>query len=77
MASPIQVYLDLQQEKGRGAEAAAHLREEGRLAALAGDRAEAISAYRHYLALRSDPEPVLRSKVDEVRAELAKLVGKS
>jgi hypothetical protein len=56
---------------------AAHLREEGRLAALAGDRAEAISAYRHYLALRSDPEPALRQKVEEIRAELAKLVGKS
>jgi serine/threonine-protein kinase len=54
---------------------AAHLREEGRLAALTGDDAGAVSAYRHYLALRSDPEPALRPAVDSVRAELAKLVG--
>jgi hypothetical protein len=52
---------------------APHLREEGRLAALTGDRAGAIRAYRHYLALRSDPEPSLRPAVDAVRAELAKL----
>jgi len=54
---------------------AAHLREEGRLAALTGDRAGALGAYRHYLALRSDPEPALRPTVDTVRADLAKLVG--
>jgi tetratricopeptide (TPR) repeat protein len=54
---------------------AAHLREEGRLAALTGDRAGAVRAYRHYLALRSDPEPELRPAADTVRAELAKLVG--
>ena len=52
---------------------AQHLREEGRLAALTGDRAGAIKAYRHYLALRSDPEPALRPAVEAVRAELAKL----
>jgi hypothetical protein len=55
---------------------APHLREEGRLAALTGDRSGAIKAYRHYLALRSDPEPALRPGVDTIRAELAKLVGK-
>jgi hypothetical protein len=55
---------------------APHLREEGRLAALTGDRSGAIKAYRHYLALRSDPEPALRPAVDTIRAELAKLVGK-
>ena len=54
---------------------APHLREEGRLAALTGDRAGAIAAYRHYLALRSDPEPALRPAVEAVRAELAKLAG--
>jgi hypothetical protein len=52
---------------------AAHLREQGRLAALAGDSAGAISAYQHYLALQSDPEPAVRPKVEAVRAELAKL----
>src|ERR687883_1605090 len=32
---------------------ASHLREEGRLAALTGDRPGATRAYQHYLALRS------------------------
>jgi serine/threonine-protein kinase len=52
---------------------APHLREEGRLAALTGDRTGAIAAYRHYLALRSNPEPALRPAVQAERAELAKL----
>jgi eukaryotic-like serine/threonine-protein kinase len=52
-----------------------HLREEGRLAALTGDTAEAISAYRQYLALRSDPEPALKPGVERVREELAGLLG--
>jgi eukaryotic-like serine/threonine-protein kinase len=52
---------------------APHLREEGRLAALMGDRSGAVRAYRHYLALRSDPEPSLRPAVGAARAELAKL----
>ena len=47
------------------------------LAAMTGDRAGAVRAYRHYLALRSDPEPVLRPAVDTIRAELTKLVGSS
>ena len=47
-----------------------YLREEGRLAALAGDREGAIRAYRHYLALRSDPEPALRGQVEQVRGRL-------
>ena len=51
------------------------LKDEGRLAALTGDREGAIRAYEHYLALRSDPEPSLKPEVDRVRAELAKLVG--
>ena len=49
------------------------LREEGRLAALLGDTAGAIGAYRHYLALRSDPEPPLRPDAERVRAELMRL----
>jgi serine/threonine-protein kinase len=53
----------------------AFLREEGRLAALAGDTAGAIRAYQHYLILRTDPEPVVESEVDEVRRALARLIG--
>ena len=51
------------------------LREQGRLAALVGDRAGAIEAYSHYLALRHNPEPAVKPEVDRVRAELAQLVG--
>ncbi len=50
-------------------------REEGRLAALAGDTTGAIEAYGRYLAFRSHPEPEVRAEVEQVRAELAKLVG--
>ncbi len=49
------------------------LREEGRLAALLGDTAGAVRAYRHYLALRSDPEPALLPVIGRVRAELQRL----
>jgi hypothetical protein len=49
------------------------LREEGRLAALTGDTAGAVRAYRHYLALRPHAEPEVKSEVELVRAELAKL----
>ena len=49
-------------------------REEGRLAASLGDTAGAIRAYRHYLALRSAPEPRLRAQADTVRIELAELL---
>lgn len=52
---------------------AAHLREQGRLAALTGDRDGAVRAYRHYLALRSNPEPGLKEEAEQVRRELAKL----
>jgi hypothetical protein len=52
-----------------------YLREEGRLAALAGDTAGAITAYQHYLRLRSDPEPALKPQTERVRAELASLLG--
>jgi hypothetical protein len=50
------------------------LREEGRLAALTGDRTGAIRAYQHYLALRTDPEPSLRPQVEQVRADLGQLL---
>jgi tetratricopeptide (TPR) repeat protein len=49
------------------------LHEEGRLAASIGDRAGAIRAYRHYLALRSAAEPRLRPDVERVRRELVRL----
>jgi hypothetical protein len=49
------------------------LRHEGRWAALAGDTAAAIAAYRHYLLWRQDPESVLRPQRDSVLAELAAL----
>jgi tetratricopeptide (TPR) repeat protein len=48
-------------------------REEGRLAALNGDRQGAIRAYRRYLALRSAAEPRLQGQVAQVRAELEAL----
>jgi hypothetical protein len=55
---------------GTGLLLATSLRMEGRLAATVGDTAAAIRAYRHYLALRSDPEPVLRAQADSVRVAL-------
>ena len=51
------------------------VREEGRLAALVGERGEAIRAYQHYLALRPDPEPSVKPEVEQVRADLADLIG--
>ncbi len=38
------------------------------------DTAGAIRAYRHYLALRENPDPPWRAAWDSVRAELAALV---
>ena len=52
-----------------------YLREEGRLAALTGDRKAAVQAYQHYLALRSDPEPSQKPEVEQVREDLAKLLA--
>ena len=49
------------------------LRTEGRLAASLGDTVGAVRAYRHYLALRSDPEPSLRAQADGIRHDLAAL----
>ncbi|MBI4501219.1 MAG: hypothetical protein HY700_08665 [Gemmatimonadetes bacterium] len=51
------------------------LREEGRIAASLGDRDRAIRAYRHYLALRSDPEPSLQPQAEEVRRELVRMMA--
>ena len=52
---------------------AADLREEGRLAAIVGDSAGAIRAWRHFLILRADPEPSLRAQRDSVALALASL----
>lgn len=52
---------------------ATQLREEGRLAALAGHRERAMESYRHYLALRTNPEPEMVPEVELVRGELRKL----
>ncbi|NJD09326.1 MAG: hypothetical protein FIB01_02405, partial [Gemmatimonadetes bacterium] len=51
------------------------LRLEGRLAAQTGDKAGAVRAYEHYLALREDPEPPWRAQRDSVLAELAAVKG--
>ncbi len=52
----------------------AGLRDQGRLAALAGDREEAIRAYERYLSIRWNPEPALMPQRDSVKAALAALV---
>ena len=52
------------------------LREHGRVAALAGERDEAISYYSKYLALRVDPEPAVKPHVDGVRRELERLLAR-
>jgi eukaryotic-like serine/threonine-protein kinase len=50
-----------------------YLRTEGSLAARTGDTAGAIRAYRHYLALRSQPDPELVPERDSVRAAVQRL----
>lgn len=52
----------------------ASLREEARLATMLGDRAGAIRAYQHYLALRSDPEPSVVPEVRRARRTLDSLL---
>jgi hypothetical protein len=49
------------------------LREEGRVAALAGDTIGAIRAYEWYLTLRPNPEPEVAPEDERVGAELARL----
>jgi len=51
----------------------AFLRQEGRLAGLAGDTAGAIHAYDQYLAMRTDPDPPFQPQRDSVLAERAAL----
>ena len=50
-------------------------REEGRLAALTGDKAGAIAAYQMYLRFRANPEPGLVPERERIKAELARLLG--
>lgn len=52
-----------------------YLRLEGRYAAMVGDTAAAVRAYRHYLALRAFADPEVQGRVAEVRAALAALEG--
>jgi len=49
------------------------LLDEGRWAGLTGDHTGAMRACRHYLALRSEPEPTLIPQRDSVLVELARL----
>lgn len=51
------------------------LLEEGKLAAKSGDIAAAVSAYRQYLALRTNPDPALRDEVEAARSELRRLTA--
>ncbi|HSE52815.1 MAG TPA: protein kinase, partial [Gemmatimonadales bacterium] len=46
-------------------------REEGRLAALTGDKAGAIAAYQMYLRFRTNPEPSLVPERERIKTELA------
>jgi hypothetical protein len=55
--------------------AATYLREQGRLAAAAGDTAAAVLAFDRYLRLRERAEPVLAQEVAQVRAELGRMTG--
>jgi hypothetical protein len=55
----------------------ASLREEGRLAALMGNREAAIRAYRHFLVLQDSAEATRREEVERVRAELKMLESPS
>jgi hypothetical protein len=75
VGEPAKAFAAARREKGgyAGSFYSTQLREEGRLAALAGDREAAMRAYRQYLALRSDPDPALKPQADQVRAELKRL----
>ena len=53
------------------------IRDEARYAALVGDRKGAIRAYRHYLTLRADAEPALRSQAEAVRTEFEALLSET
>jgi hypothetical protein len=60
--SPRGIHLDLR-------------RREGRLFAFLGDTVGAIEAYNRYLSIRRDPDPPWREEWEQVRSELAALVG--
>ena len=51
----------------------AFLRQEGRLAAMAGDTSGALRAYEQYLTLRTDPDPPFRAQRNSVLAERSAL----
>jgi serine/threonine-protein kinase len=51
----------------------AYLFQEGRLAERTGDVQGARAAFRHYLALRDNPDPELRAEADSARAALGRL----
>ena len=53
------------------------LREQGRIAVIAGDHRRAIRAYRHYLGMRVNAEPVKAAEVDSVKRELARIEATS
>ena len=54
----------------------AFLRQEGRLAALAGDTVEALRAYDHYLTLRTNPDAPFQPQRDSVVAERTALASR-
>ncbi len=58
---------------GRTVLLSSYVREQARLAEMAGDRAAAAEAYRHYLALRSNPEPHLRGDIAWAREGLRRV----
>ena len=53
----------------------AYLLQEARMARIAGDDSTAIRAYQHYLGLRTDPDPSIAPAREQVRRELAELLG--
>jgi hypothetical protein len=53
------------------------LREQGRIAVIAGDHRRAIRAYSHYLGMRVKAEPAKAAEVDSVKRELARIEATS
>lgn len=60
---------------GRTVLLSTYVREQARLAELAGDYPAAATAYRHYLALRANPEPELRGDIAWAREGLRRVEG--
>jgi tRNA A-37 threonylcarbamoyl transferase component Bud32/tetratricopeptide (TPR) repeat protein len=76
LGEPAKALAAVRRGKGDGSGGyyfAPRLRDEGRLAVLAGDRDGAMRVYRQYLVLRSNPDPELKPLADEARAELKRL----